>query len=125
MTPISEHWVLAGAMPEQCLIIGFDGPIAFTDRFLHGLNIDNLNSTPRIFYSPRLLKGARMQRDTGSLYTQHLGKEFLGELQIIGVGQVSRPEQPAAKPRFHVMSCHAGSRLACLRVHRLLVTNQR
>ena len=32
-------------MTEQGLIIRFDRPVAFADRFLHGLNIDDLNST--------------------------------------------------------------------------------
>jgi hypothetical protein len=39
---------------------------------------------------------------------QHLGKKFLGEFERIGVGQISRPEQPAAEPRLYVMSSHAG-----------------
>ena len=69
---------------EQCLVVGFDGPVAFADRFLRGLNIGDLNSTPRIFYDPSLLKGARMQRDAGPLDTQHLSEEFMGELQIVG-----------------------------------------
>jgi hypothetical protein len=69
-----------------------------------------------------LLKGARMQRDACSLDTQHLSKEFLSELQIVGIGQISCPEQPSAKPCLHMMRCHASSGLACLRVDRLLVT---
>jgi hypothetical protein len=68
------------------LVVGFDGPIAFADHFLHCLDIGDLNSAPRIFYYPGLLKGAGMQRDAGSLDTQHLSKEFLSELQIVGIG---------------------------------------
>src|SRR6202043_776922 len=31
-------------MPQQCLVVGFDGPVAFADRLLHGLKIGDLNS---------------------------------------------------------------------------------
>ena len=72
-----------------------------------------------------MLKGARVQSDAGAPDAQHFGDKFLGKLQIISVGQISGPEQPATQPRLHVMSSHAGSGLACLRVNRLLMTNQR
>jgi hypothetical protein len=40
-----ERKHLARRMTEQGLIIRFDRPVAFADRFSHGFNIDDLNFT--------------------------------------------------------------------------------
>jgi hypothetical protein len=120
-----ERKQLVRRMSEQGLVVRFDRPVAFTNRFPHRLNIGDPNFTSRVLDQPSLLKGARVQGDAGSPYPQHLGKKFLGELEAIGVGQISGPEQPAAEPGLHVMSSHAGSRLAGLRVNCLFMANQR
>jgi hypothetical protein len=69
--------------PEQRLVIRFDGPVAFADRFMQASHIGYLYMTPRIFYHSSLLKRARMQRHAGSPDAQHLSKKFLGELQTV------------------------------------------
>jgi hypothetical protein len=71
--------------PEQCFVVGFDGPVAFADGFLQGFKIGDLYVAPRIAYHSSLLKRARMQRHAGSLYAQHFGQKFLGKLQIVCV----------------------------------------
>lgn len=110
--------------PEQCLVVRFDGCVAFADAFLQGFNIGDLYLAPRIIYHSSLLKRSRMQRHAGSLNTQHLGEKFLGEMQIVAARQISRSKKPSAKSRLHMMSGHASGRLACLRVDRLLMTKQ-
>jgi hypothetical protein len=45
MRDASNENHLVRAMTEQGLIIRFDRPVAFADRFSHGFNIDDLNFT--------------------------------------------------------------------------------
>ena len=78
-------------MPKQCLVIRFHGCVAFADGFLHRLKISDLNFTPRILYHSSLLEGTRVKGDAGPPHSEHLGKKFLGELESIGVGQISGP----------------------------------
>ena len=66
------------------MIVRFYGPVAFADGFLQGFKIGDLNVASGILYHSSLLKRARMQRHAGSLDAQHLGKKFLGEMQIVG-----------------------------------------
>jgi hypothetical protein len=70
--------------PEQYIVVGFDGPVTFTDGFLEGFNFGDLYLAPRILYHSSLLKRARVQRHAGSLDAQHLSKKFLGKMQTVG-----------------------------------------
>ena len=69
--------------PEQCLVVRFNGAVAFANGFVHAFNIGDLNMAPRIFDHPSLLERPSMQRHAGSLDAQHLSEKFLGELQIV------------------------------------------
>ena len=112
-------------MPKQCLMVRFDGPVTLTHGFLQASNIGDLYVASRISYHSSLLKRARVQRHAGSLDAQHLGKKILGEMQVVGTHQISCSKKPSAKSCLYMVGCHAGSRLARLRVDCLLMTKQR
>ena len=73
-----------------------DGTVTFADRFLQGINIFNLNPSPRMIYHASSLESSRVQRNARSPYSKHLGKKLLGKLQAIAISQISYAKRPAA-----------------------------
>jgi hypothetical protein len=90
-------------LAQQRLIVRFDRAVAFADGVLHRFEIGDLNLAPCVSDHPGLLKGPRVQSDAGAPDAEHLGKEFLCELQAVAVGQVSlRARSVPRKPQIQL-----------------------
>jgi hypothetical protein len=71
--------------------------VTLAGSFLDGFHIKDLDFASGVFYEPCALKGMSCQRNGRSSNAQHLGKVFLGELEIVAARQIPRPKKPPAQ----------------------------
>ncbi len=103
---------------------GSSPPRSIRKRYLHGLEIEEVNFAPGVLDHARLLQRMRDRGDAGATDPQHLGKIFLGEQQGVAASQIPCPQQPAAEPAFDGVVSHTCGRLLSLGKQRLLVAKQ-
>ena len=104
--------------------MSLNGFVAFARAFLQAFFIQHLDFAAGVFYEARALERVGDHGHACASYPEHLRQIFLRERERVAPGQIPGPQQPAAQPGLHVVGCKARSRLLCLRVDRLLVTDQ-
>src|SRR6478736_7466005 len=109
---------------NQLFIERLDRAVALACAFPERVCIQDLNLAAGVFDETRLLQGVGDRRHARSPDTEHLGKIFLCEGEVVAPGQIPCAQQPAAEPRFHHVRGKARGRLLRLGVDRLLVSHE-
>jgi hypothetical protein len=91
---------------------------------LQCLGVHDPDFSAGVFDEATALQGMGDGGHAGASHSEHRCQIFLGKRQRIAAGQVPGAQQPATKPRLHVMSGKARRRPLGLRVHRLLMADQ-
>ena len=84
------------------------GPVTLAGHRFQACAVQDLDLAARIADHLRLLHGAGGDGDGAALHAQHVGQQFVGQVEVVGVGPVVGHQQPARKPRLHFMETGAG-----------------
>src|ERR1019366_554904 len=93
---------------QQSVILYLDRLVALAGGFSQTLQVCDFDMSAAVADDSGLLKRMGDDRNRVALHADHLRQEFLGQRQVLAVGQVARAQQPARQARFDGMR-----RIAC------------
>ena len=89
--------------------------VAFTSGVFEGLAVADFDGAANIFDETSVFQHADGKAHAGPSGASHLGEEFVGQIQHLGIYAVLAHQQPASEALFEFMQTIASSHLCHLK----------
>ena len=108
------NFCAAGSWPLSIQMSGeiSDNWVAFASRFFEALALEHPNVAAAVSDEPAPLQTPRSRGDAGAPDSKHLGKKFLGQIELVALNPVLHHEKPPSQTFLNLVQPVAGGKLA-------------
>jgi len=85
---LARSGVATGRLAEQTVELPLGDAVALARALPQAATVEDGDDAATIADQACSLQGSRRRRDAGALHTQHHGKEFLGQQELVGLHPV-------------------------------------